>query len=61
MGAQRWIDLGFIELQPSEMMKVALVMLLAFYYDWLDPARVSHPLWVLPPLLADPRAGRRWC
>ena len=51
MGAQRWIDLGFIVLQPSEMMKIALVMLLAFYYDWLDPARVSHPIWVLPPLL----------
>ena len=51
MGAQRWIDLGFIVLQPSEMMKIALVMLLAFYYDWLDPAKVSHPFWVLPPLL----------
>jgi rod shape determining protein RodA len=29
MGAQRWIDLGPIDLQPSEMMKFALVMLLA--------------------------------
>jgi rod shape determining protein RodA len=28
MGAQRWIDLGFIRLQPSEMMKFTLVMLL---------------------------------
>ncbi len=31
MGAQRWIDLGFIRLQPSEMMKFTLVMLLAVY------------------------------
>ncbi|MFT5006482.1 MAG: rod shape determining protein RodA, partial [Paracoccaceae bacterium] len=36
MGAQRWIDLGFIRLQPSELMKIALVMALAAYYDWLD-------------------------
>jgi rod shape determining protein RodA len=52
MGAQRWINLGFIVLQPSEMMKISLVMLLAFYYAWLDPAKVSRPLWVLPPLVA---------
>jgi rod shape determining protein RodA len=51
MGAQRWIDLGFIRLQPSEMMKFTLVMLLAAYYDWLDPKRVSRPLYVLIPAL----------
>lgn len=50
-GAQRWIDLGFIQLQPSELMKVTLVMLLASYYDWLDPKKVSRPLWVVIPLL----------
>ncbi len=51
MGAQRWIDLGFIRLQPSELMKVALAMLLATYYDWLDDKKVSRPLWVLIPVL----------
>jgi rod shape determining protein RodA len=51
MGAQRWIDLGFILLQPSELMKLALVMVLAAYYHRLDPARVSRPLWVIPPLV----------
>jgi rod shape determining protein RodA len=51
VGAQRWIDLGFIRLQPSEMMKFTLVMLLAAYYDWLDPKRVSRPLYVLIPAL----------
>jgi rod shape determining protein RodA len=51
MGAQRWIDLGFIRLQPSEMMKFTLVMLLAAYYDWLDPKKVSRPLYVFLPLL----------
>lgn len=51
MGAQRWIELGPLRLQPSEMMKVSLVMLLAAYYDWLDIRRTSRPLWVLPPVL----------
>ncbi|MGB3178779.1 MAG: FtsW/RodA/SpoVE family cell cycle protein, partial [Albidovulum sp.] len=51
MGAQRWIELGPLRLQPSELMKVALVMLLAAYYDWLDIKKVSHPLWVLVPLV----------
>ena len=50
MGAQRWIDLGFMRLQPSELMKVALVMLLAAYYDWLDVRKVSHPFWVALPV-----------
>ncbi len=50
MGAQRWIDLGFIQLQPSEAMKVALVLALAAYYAWLPAERVSHPLWLIPPL-----------
>ncbi len=51
MGAQRWIDLGFMKIQPSELMKVALVMMLATYYDWLDDKKVSRPLWVLIPVL----------
>ena len=51
MGAQRWIDLGFMKIQPSELMKVTLVMMLATYYDWLDDRRVSRPLWVLIPVL----------
>ncbi len=50
-GAQRWLDLGFIRLQPSELMKVALVMLIAAYYDWIDAKKVSHPLYVLIPVL----------
>lgn len=50
MGAQRWIDLGFMRLQPSELMKVTLVMLLAAYYDWLPVNKTSRPLWVLLPV-----------
>lgn len=50
MGAQRWIDLGFMRLQPSELMKVTLVMALASYYDMLDDKKISRPLWVLIPV-----------
>ena len=50
-GAQRWIDLGFIQLQPSELMKITLIMALAAYYDWLPAKRKSHPLWIMPPIL----------
>jgi rod shape determining protein RodA len=50
-GAQRWIDLGFARLQPSEFMKITLIMLLAAYYDWLPAKRISHPLWVLAPVV----------
>ncbi|MGB3315886.1 MAG: rod shape-determining protein RodA [Albidovulum sp.] len=51
MGAQRWLEIGPLRLQPSELMKIALVMLLAAYYDWLDVKKVSHPLWVLVPVV----------
>ncbi|WP_299547604.1 rod shape-determining protein RodA [uncultured Tateyamaria sp.] len=51
MGAQRWIDLGFMRLQPSELMKITLVMMLAAYYDWLPIARKSRPFWVLLPVV----------
>lgn len=51
MGAQRWLDLGFMRIQPSELMKFTLVMMLATYYDWLDVKKVSRPLWVLLPVL----------
>ncbi|OYX26107.1 MAG: rod shape-determining protein RodA [Rhodobacterales bacterium 32-66-7] len=51
MGAQRWIDLGFMQFQPSEMMKFTLVMVLATYYDWLDSKQTSHPLYVLIAVL----------
>lgn len=50
MGAQRWLDVGPIRLQPSELTKIALVLMLAAYYDWLPLEKVSRPLWVLIPI-----------
>jgi rod shape determining protein RodA len=32
-GAQRWLNLGFTRIQPSEMMKIALPLMLAWYFD----------------------------
>ena len=51
MGAVRWIDLGFMRLQPSEIVKVTVVMFLASYYDWLPKNKVSRPLWIFLPLI----------
>ena len=51
MGAQRWIDLGFMRLQPSELSKLTLVMILAAYYDWLPVEKTSRPQWMIIPLL----------
>ena len=51
MGAQRWIDLGLMRLQPSEMTKITLIMVLAAYYDWLPTDKTSRTLWVICPIL----------
>ncbi len=48
-GAQRWLDLGFIRFQPSEIMKLAVPMLCAWYLH-------ERPL---PPSFADRWASRR--
>ncbi len=37
-GSQRWLNLGFMALQPSELMKPAIVLVLAHFYDSLPPA-----------------------
>ncbi|PKP79593.1 MAG: rod shape-determining protein RodA, partial [Alphaproteobacteria bacterium HGW-Alphaproteobacteria-2] len=50
MGATRWIDIGFMRLQPSELAKITLVMALAAYYDAVDPKRVSRPVALIIPL-----------
>ena len=51
MGAKRWLDLGVVTVQPSEPMRIALILALARYYHNLVPERVSHPLWTLLPIL----------
>ncbi len=51
MGAQRWIDLGFMKLQPSELMKIAVIMALAKFYHNTRIEDVRR-LWMLIPPLA---------
>jgi rod shape determining protein RodA len=51
MGAQRWIDLYFFTLQPSEIMKVTLIMALARYFHNLQPIDAQRLVPLLPPAL----------
>ena len=51
MGAQRWIDVGVIQLQPSEVMKVAVVVALARYFHGVTPETAGNPFVLAPPLL----------
>jgi rod shape determining protein RodA len=51
LGAQRWIALGPLELQPSEPMKIALVLALARYLHGLSVDDVSKPLRLAIPLV----------
>ena len=51
LGAQRWITLGPLELQPSEPMKIALVLALARYLHGLSVEDVSRPLRLAIPLV----------
>ena len=50
-GAQRWIDLGFINLQPSELMKPALIMALARYFQGVSIEDIGRPINLLIPVI----------
>ena len=47
-GSQRWLNLGFMQLQPSELMKPAIVLALAKFYDALPPAMTKSWRALLP-------------
>src|SRR5579872_5598909 len=51
MGAQRWIDLGVIQLQPSEFMKIALVLALARYFHSRSGEHAGRFLYLIAPAL----------
>tara|TARA_Y100000588_G_scaffold251576_1_gene266055 strand:+ start:2563 stop:3681 length:1119 start_codon:yes stop_codon:yes gene_type:complete len=51
MGAQRWVEVGPLQLQPSELMKVALVIALARYFHSVAAEDIKRILILIPPLI----------
>ncbi len=51
MGAQRWINIGPLSIQPSEIMKVAIVLVLARYFHGLSHEQVGRPQYLVWPLM----------
>jgi rod shape determining protein RodA len=51
MGAQRWINLGFMRLQPSEMMKIVVVMALARYFHSATQEDVRRLFFLIVPTI----------
>lgn len=51
-GARSWLNLGFIQLQPSELVKIAMVGVLARYFEVLPPTETSTwRAWLVPAML----------
>jgi rod shape determining protein RodA len=50
LGAQRWLELGPVSLQPSELMKIGLVMVLARYFSTRSYEEIGRPLQLIYPL-----------
>lgn len=57
-GSQRWLDLGVIRLQPSELMKPAIVLAVARFYGMLPAGqlRTMNAIWPAAVLIGVPAA-----
>ncbi len=51
MGAQRWLNLGFMNIQPSEVMKIALILALARYFHSSSLSDIRSLQYIFPPVL----------
>ncbi len=51
-GSQRWLDLYFLNLQPSELMKIGLILFLANYYHRISSGDVNRIGFLFKPLVA---------
>ncbi len=50
-GAQRWIETGGLRIQPSEVMKIVVVLALARYFHKIPTEDVGKPLYLIVPLV----------
>lgn len=57
-GAQRWLSLGFMNLQPSELMKPVIILALARFFDLLPVAELRrwNAIWPAAAMLGVPAA-----
>ncbi|MEA3033121.1 MAG: rod shape determining protein RodA [Sphingomonadales bacterium] len=55
-GAQRWLSLGFMNLQPSELMKPVIILAVARFYDLLPVAELRrfNALWPAAAMIGIP-------
>ena len=52
LGAKRWMMVGGVQVQPSELMKLFLILALASYFHRASYERVGNPLFLIPAVLA---------
>ena len=51
MGAKRWIDLGVTRIQPSEMMKLGLLLAISRYFHGLSMDQVKKTIFLFVPII----------
>jgi len=51
MGAQRWLDLGFVQIQPAELAKISIVLVIARYFHGINHEQIGNPLYLVWPIL----------
>ncbi len=51
MGAQRWLNLGFIQIQPSELIKITAILALARYFHGATLQEAQRTTYIIPPLI----------
>lgn len=52
MGAQRWLNLGLFTIQPSEFIKMAMIVVLARYFAWYNSGQISQAKnYIIPAIL----------
>ncbi len=51
LGAQRWINLGFLSIQPSEIMKIAIILILAKHFHTFSISHVGKLRFYITPII----------